>query len=223
MCSKKVFIKSITTLSLMWASTVLAADIIPEKGVSLLMVNGSEDVSKMTPSALKSGQNQIVVEMDKNIGKGSSNGQFTSAPFVITFEAGSDDIKINHPKVHSIQHAEQVFKNEPKWRLTSGGKSIDYKSDELKGKKGFMPYSDMDELVKEYNQQNGIYVGPAAITVAAASQVEPAVKSAKATPKQQKPSQAVAHPQALEQMQAWYLKASKEDRKEFRKWMVDQD
>ncbi|MDN3682366.1 DUF2057 domain-containing protein [Vibrio tapetis subsp. quintayensis] len=223
MCTNKLFLSATVALSVFWASTALASEVIPTKGVSVLMVNGAEANSKMKPSNLKHGQNQIVVEMDKNIGKGSSNGQFTSAPFVITFEAGSDDIKINHPKVHSIQHAEQVFKNEPKWRLTSAGKSIDYKSDELKGKKGFLPYSDMDELVKEYNQQNGIYVGPAAITVAAASQVEPAVKSARATPKKQKTTQAAAHPQALEQMQAWYLKASKQDRKEFRKWMIDQE
>lgn len=226
MYSKLSLFKTAVLMSLGCTSSVFAADIVPAKGVSLLVVNGVEVSSKMKPAVLEVGVNQILVRVDTQVGTGGSRELFTSAPYVISFKAGEDDIKIKSPKLYSALQAKSVFKNDPEWQLSSDAGQVAYQSEMLPRQEGLLPYSGLVEMVKEYNQQNGIYVGPAAVTVAAASEIALAPNKNQASPKKdkkQKPSQAAAHPQALEQMQAWYLKASKQERKEFRKWMIDQE
>jgi len=208
------------------AFNAMAGQITPAKGVSILMVNGVEAESKMEPSPLKVGVNQVVVEMAKMVGSGNNSEYFTSSPYIITFEIGDQDVEVNHPKVHSMMHAEKVFKHSPEWRLTSHGEKVAHTSDRLKGKQGILPYSGMDKLVAEYNQENAISLGANSLAVAAVAQTTKPEKKAKGDAKKeakQKTVSASEHPKALEQLQAWYLKASQEDRKAFRKWMVDQD
>ncbi|UPQ87032.1 YccT family protein [Vibrio sinaloensis] len=222
--------KTLTIFASLMAFNLSAAELVPASGVSILYINGQEAQSKIRANQVDSGFNQVVVRMDKDVGRGSGNGVFTSKPYVITFDVTGEQIKIDHPTARSIKEAEIAFKNDkPKWSITQDGQPIKYQQELLPGKKGMLPYMGMAELIESYNQQKGIYfdngqlvdkpvevkalpVAAAATAVAATTKTKPTANQPKATPSSN-----------VEQLKAWYLKSSKEERKAFRRWMIDQE
>ncbi|CCN70978.1 DUF2057 domain-containing protein [Vibrio nigripulchritudo] len=200
------------------AFSSFAANVVPSKGLSILFVNGEETESKIKPTRIQKGFNQIVVRMDMEVGRGSGNNRFTSAPYIITFNSDQNDVQVSPPKVYSITHAENIFRGVPEWKIESDGSKIAYTSVKLKGRTGTLPYAGIDDLVKEYNISQGI-VFTATPVVSASTETKAASKSQKVVAKAAQDPK----PKTLEQLQAWYLKASKEERKAFRKWMIDQE
>ncbi|MGR5503251.1 DUF2057 family protein [Vibrio sp. DNB22_10_4] len=225
--------KSVITILLAASSAFAAsaATLTPMNGVSLLYVNGQESESKIRSNDVESGTTQVVIRMDKKVGRGSSQSVYTSAPYVITFNITGDEVKINHPVARSKQEASAAFRlPEPEWRITQDGNSLSYTVEKLKGREGAFPYSGIGELIAEYNEQRGItFGGESASEVASATAAVAATATtavAASTPKVVEKPQAVkgdAKSSNMEQLQALYLKASKTERKEFRKWMIDQE
>ncbi|WP_104399368.1 YccT family protein [Vibrio penaeicida] len=207
---------SVLALSSVLAFSSFAANVVPSKGLSILLVNGKETESKMKPTRIQEGFNQIVVRMDMDVGRGSGNNRFTSAPYIITFDVNQNDVQVSPPKVYSKIHAENVFRGVPEWKVESDGSKIAYTSVKLKGRTGTLPYSGIEELVEEYNISQGISFSAAPVAITATAKTVPTSKPQKAAAKN-------LQSKTLEQLQAWYLKASKEERKAFRKWMIDQE
>ncbi|MGF1696116.1 DUF2057 domain-containing protein [Vibrio lamellibrachiae] len=221
--------------------SVNAATLIPSKGVSILYINGQEAEAKIGKNELLDGETQLVIRMDKQIGKGSSQKVFTSDPYVVSLNVTGNEIKLNHPVARSTSEAENAFRSgEPQWRISQDGSDISYTQEPLPKKKGMLPFMGLDTVVSDYNTDKGIYfvdgkkssatVAPvvAATTVAVAStSTTDAVKSdkqmAKETTPAAQPQLAIEDTQNLDQLKAWYLKASKSERKEFRRWMIDQE
>ncbi|MGR5179093.1 DUF2057 family protein [Vibrio parahaemolyticus] len=230
---KRSFIAAVLTAGVVFSTN--AATLIPMKGISLLYINGQEAESKIKPNEVKPGKTQVVLQMDKKVGRGSSQAVYTSAPYVLTFDVTGDEIKINHPVARSKQEAEAVFRTgNPEWRVSQDGKSLTYSQEKLQGREGMLPYMGMDELVAKHNEERGITFGSgemvaaevAAPVVATAAVASANGKSAQAKQKAQtdkKTMPAASNANKVEQLKAWYLKASKEERKEFRKWMIDQE
>ena len=169
--------------------------------------------------------------MDKDVGRGSGNGVFTSKPYVVELNVSGDKIKINPPKARSVREAELAFMDDnPKWVILQDGLKLPYKQEVLKGKKGVLPYFGLGELVEKHNQQRGVYfndgqlidkpVEAQALGVAATTTA--AVASTSSKVEKTSPAKPVVS-NNVEQLKAWYLKASKQERKEFRRWMIDQE
>lgn len=229
--------KSVITLMLAASSAFAAnaATLTPMNGVSLLYVNGQESESKIRSNDVEPGTTQVVVRMDKKVGRGSSQTVYTSAPYVITFDITGDEVKINHPVARSKQEASAAFRlPEPEWRITQDGNSLFYTVEKLKGREGAFPYSGLSDLIADYNEQRGITFGVASATEAAGATTAKAAATAAATTAvvastvpevSENPQVATANtvPSNMEQLQALYLKASNAERKEFRKWMIDQE
>ncbi|WP_112478178.1 DUF2057 family protein [Vibrio variabilis] len=229
--------KSVITVLLAASSAFAAsaATLTPMNGVSLLYVNGQESESKIRSNDVESGTTQVVVRMDKKVGRGSSQSVYTSAPYVITFNISGDEVKINHPVARSKQEASAAFRlPEPEWRITQDGNSLSYTVEKLKGREGAFPYSGIGELIAEYNEQRGITFGSestsevasAAVAATATTAAATTAAVATSTPKAVEKPQVVkpgAKSSNMEQLKALYLKASKAERKEFRKWMIDQE
>ena len=77
---------------------------------------------------------------------------------------------------------------------------------------GFMPYGDMIEQVQKYNRVRGnLYIAGNLTSVEAESVV--ALSD----------GHVVETTDTVIQLQIWYTRASKSERKEFRKWMIDQE
>nr|WP_038174569.1 DUF2057 domain-containing protein [Vibrio pacinii] len=212
-----------------------AAELTSMKGVSVLAVNGQEAESKLGSNPLNDGFNQIVVRMDKEVGRGSGNKVFTSKPYVISFDVTGDVVKINHPTARSIAEAKKAFaESEPKWILEQDGKALEFSQQMLPGKQGLFPYMDLDELVLEYNNHNGIYFDNGqlvdkpveAVVIATTSAVAVSSSTVKPTMTENKEvgeSHVSSSSSNVEQLKAWYLKSSTDERKAFRRWMIDQE
>ncbi|MCZ4295062.1 DUF2057 family protein [Vibrio sinaloensis] len=221
-------------ISILLASVVSfyasAADLIPAKGVSVLFINGQAAQSKLGENAIDEGFNQVVIRMDKDLGRGTSGDVFTSKPYVVNLQVSGDQVRIDHPSARSIREAELAFENdEPHWLIEQDGKVLSYEQEVLQGKSGLFPYSGMAVLVEQHNNQRGIYfdngqliekpVEAQAIAVATTSS---AVASTTSKVEKTSPAKPVASSN-VEQLKAWYLKSSKQERKEFRRWMIDQE
>ncbi|EGU30077.1 DUF2057 family protein [Vibrio scophthalmi] len=224
MNAKGLFAFAATLLALPLQAAELSAD----RGISILYINGQAAEQKIGINEVGEGFTQVVVRLDDKLGKGNV---FTSKPYVINFDAQDKDYKITFPKFYSEMAATEEFsKAKPGWGVEADGQPVEFTQAVVEGKKGFMPYAGMDEIVAKHNQQRGIYFqdgqlidAPAAaelapVAVATASAVATANSTTKATT--HAPKAAVKN---VEQLKAWYLKASKEERKEFRRWMIDQE
>ena len=219
------------TLLAVWASALCfsssalyAATITPTPGVSILYVNGQPAEDQLSENQLNDGFNQVVVRMDKNMAPAgaSSSDVFTSKPYVLNIENVHGDLKIAHPQARSKMEANKVFKSDqPNWLLEQDGKVISYKQEVLKGKSGLFPYLGMEKLIAEHNQSRGIYFeNGQAVDQPVAVQVAKVTASSAASDKAAKPQVITNN---VEQLKAWYLQSSTEERKAFRRWMIDQE
>ncbi|BCL69160.1 UPF0319 protein [Vibrio nigripulchritudo] len=207
----------IIPLAMCFSTFLSAAQLELKSGVDLLVLNGMESSEFEEGFKLSEGTNQAVVKMSKSFGSGGSKDIFTSSPYIVSFQASGKDITIAHPKVYSVQHARNLFNKNPQWLVYEDGDLIDSETVFLEGKGGFVPYWDVKALVRDYNEKNGITFAAVSASTVAVAEVKSATKSKAVT------SEKVDASQALSQLQAWYLKASKEERKAFRKWMIDQE
>lgn len=197
-------------LSLMLASSTQAATLTPKKGVEILFVNGIKTEEKRDTIEVDAINTQLVLRYNQQVGKGSSKKVFDSAPFILSVDIPESDLVIKGPKVHSYEQAKKQFKSQPKWEISdSKDKEILYQQEKLKPAEGFMPYYDIESMLQKYNQENGLVFGSAAALAASAQTVEGSKNSV---------NNKVSN---LEQLQAWYTKASKEERNAFQKWIID--
>lgn len=201
--------KLILLTGLFLTSVVSAEELIPQKGVEILVVNGVEVAEDRDPVELQDGLNQVVVRYSNSVGKGGSKKVFESKPFILSFNAPEKQSTLTAPKTYSYEQANNTFKKSPKWVIESEDNEIAYSQEILKSRGGFLPYRDIEELVAKHNQENGLVFGSAATLSASALTVESHNSTA---------DNKISN---LEQLQAWYTKASKEERKAFQKWIID--
>ncbi len=191
-----------------------SATLIPAEGISVLYINGVETEKSIGKQRVDIGETEIIVRLDKNFGRGNSTKIYTSSPYVVKFSVSGDEVKLNHPVARSYQEAEKAFRdNQPSWLITQDGTEISYQQELLPPKDGMFPYLGLDTLVADYYSKKNNEVTKEQAIVAATSSLPVSNKSA---------SQ-VQEASNLTQLQAWYLKSSAEERKAFRRWMIDQE
>lgn len=223
MNAKGLFAFAVTLLAL----PLQAAELSANRGISILYINGQAAEQKIGTNEIDEGFTQVIVKLDDKLGKGGSAKVFTSKPYTINFDAQDADYKITLPKMFSEMEAQEEFaKAKPGWGVEANGQPVEFTQAVVEGKKGFMPYAGMDEIVAKHNQQRGIYFqdgqlidAPVAVEMAVVTtaSVNAVVGESKTTAAPVKVSSNV------EQLKAWYLQANKEERKEFRRWMIDQE
>ena len=209
----------------MLALPLSAAELSAQKGISILLVNGQTAEEKLGSNSVEEGFTQAIVKLDSKLGHGASAEIFESKPYVINFDGQGSEFEVKLPRFNSAAEARNAFeKPNPGWQVLVDGRQVEVEQQMLPGKKGFMPYAGMENLVAEHNKQNGIYFKngqlidkPVAVEAAAATTVATVGASEKVAPVT---TQATKN---VEQLKAWYLQASKQERKEFRRWMIDQE
>ena len=217
-----------------FAATLLAlplhaAELSANRGISILYINGQPAEQKIGTNEINEGFTQVVVKLDDKLGKGGSAKVFSSKPYVIGFDAKDTNYTITLPKLFSEMEAKEEFaKAKPGWQVETDGHAIEFNQVALEGKKGFMPYAGMDKLVAEQNKQRGIYFDagqlvdmPVAVEMAVVTSASSAaVGESKASAAPVTPAKVSSN---VEQLKAWYMQANKEERKAFRRWMIDQE
>lgn len=183
-----------------------AATLTASKGIKILAIDGKEInsgfLSKEDPK-ISDGTHQVVVRYINNFRNGDT---VESKPHIFDLTV-SDDTKISVKKYNNQYQAEKAIKKGLVWLIiTHSGTQKIVKSDTLTGK-GFMPYSDIEKLITDYNQQNGIKTTlPVAVTTTVALTTNEITVENK-----------------TEQLIELYTTANKAERKAFRLWLIEQD
>ena len=100
----------------------------------------------------KDGKQQLAVRYSASI---NNDRLIESRPYLLTIDVDGKTT-ISTDKFYSKVHAEQLMKAGLTWYVTNDqGKYTVAKATELKGE-GFLPYSDIEGLIAESNQQNNI-------------------------------------------------------------------
>lgn len=191
-------------LMVLMSSTVQAAQLSAERGFKVHTINGQviEDSAK-SPYALHSGENQIVFSYSGNLSTGTSSELLDTKPYILTIDADKNSaIEIELISRKHKRVASAIEKDAPWFVVYDQDKEVEtFKLDLLPSKKGFFPYADIPGLVVAYNKENKIYFSEGKLVDY--DQLEKATNS------------------KFIKLQSLYLEASPEERKQFRKWIID--
>ncbi|MBR9788974.1 MAG: DUF2057 domain-containing protein [Vibrionaceae bacterium] len=198
-----------------YANTNSLTELDASQGIEVLFIN-SQDAKQMDkPFMLATGPNQIVLRMNTMLGRGEQRGNFTSAPYILTLDVNGGELEIDGPQLNELLQARKVFDGDKiDWNVSLNDSDVDYDQVKMVGQKGMFPYSNLDEQLAIYNAANGItFAGSAIAPVADVGLVNGAQQAAKS-----------GGQDSLEMQKAKmsYLKLSPNERKAFRKWLVDQ-
>ncbi|NOH79539.1 DUF2057 domain-containing protein [Vibrio sp. RE86] len=213
--------RHLTLLAMLVTGSASAASIEPQAGVEVLFIDGVKVEDKREVSDIQTGPVQLVVKYTKKLKDSGKERVFDSSPYVISIDAPDADLTISAPKLYSYSQANTHFKTAPEWKVeTESGKNISYSQEALDRGDGIFPYYDMPKLVREHNEKRGLVVGSGAALAATAQDAKATVVEVAETGEKKVVQLETTN---LDQLKAWYLKSSKEERKEFRRWMIDQE
>ncbi|PKF51012.1 YccT family protein [Enterovibrio nigricans] len=194
----------------------VAAELSADNGLEFLVINGknvktlgSEGDKRLD---LQPGSYQVVARFDDEVKRGSKTSIFTSKPFVFDIDIGNDDMALTIPKLKFESRAAAFFRN-PEWELENLTTDSTQKINGVKlTGSGFGSYNNMEKAIAKYNQENGIIFEGGSpqdleeIVVAIDEKGNVDIKGDTVT-----------------QLKLWYTKASTEEKKAFKRWMIDQD
>ncbi|MFM2620760.1 DUF2057 domain-containing protein [Vibrio owensii] len=192
-----------------------SATLTTAQGVQVLFVNGvsADDLSE--PFGLVDGSNQVVVKVNKAIGRGDKRTQVYSAPYILGFSSGAGELYIDAPSFREKRQADKLFEQDKMdWKVSFNDKSIDYSQYKMPGEKGAFPYSNLDEQLAEYNEANGVFF-------ANGKRVELSeLQTATVATATSKSVQRVKSP--VTKAKIAYLEMTDEERQAFMKWVAQQ-
>lgn len=201
--------KIIAILALLLVQNSYALELKGINGVEILAINGKEVKNSFFSndgSQLSAGEHQIVVRYASSL---NTDELLESRPDIFTLNL-TEDTQISAANMNNLKQIERELKKGVTWVIESESKEYEVKdSDTLQGQ-GFMPYSDIEKLVANYNQQKNITLanGEAPVATAVAT-------TAVATQ--------IPHVIGENTLISVYQQASKEQKKTFRLWLLEQD
>lgn len=192
-----------------------SATLTTAQGVQVLFVNGvsADDLSE--PFGLVDGSNQVVVKVNKAIGRGDKRTQVYSAPYILGFSSSVGELYIDAPSFREKRQADMLFEQDKMdWKVSFNDKSIDYSQYKMPGEKGAFPYSNLDEQLAEYNEANDVFF-------ANGKRVELSeLQTATVATATSKSAQRLKSP--VTKAKIAYLEMTDEERQAFMKWVAQQ-
>ncbi|OOE35926.1 hypothetical protein BZG05_03650 [Salinivibrio kushneri] len=213
---KKVVGVGLVLCTLMASSVINAAEITSARNIEFVVVDGEkvtfDNWSPTQTIELPDGNHQIVVRFEGEVKRGSRDLVFTSRPYLFELNVDGRNTTIDiDTRLKTKVQAEHYF-DDAQWQAEfDNGDVMPLDAVELKGD-GFAAYADMEALVAEYNRENGIIIDQGEsknlndVLVEVDDQGKASIKG-----------------DALSQLKLWYTKASDQERKSFRRWIIDQD
>ncbi|ODA35974.1 hypothetical protein A8L45_01845 [Veronia pacifica] len=163
--------------------------------------------------SLAKGTHQIVARFDDEVRDGSRKVIFTSKPYVFQVDMSNEDLELNLPNFSTESQAKAHFNKGPNWILLNRNtrKEIPISFKRLPGI-GFGGFGNIEKVIAEYNRNEGIVLFSDKISDSNDLVI---LQSDAQVPNQNNDT--------LVQLQLWYTKASDEERKAFKRWMIDID
>lgn len=204
---------SVVLLSLMMIPFSHAATLKGDNGVEILAIDGKEVESGFFASKgpeLSEGDHQVVVRYSNNFKKGET---VESKPHLFNIDI-KGDTEISIRNFHNQHQAEKEIKQGVTWIVTNNEQTLEIAGSDTLSGKGYLPYSDIEKLITDYNQEHGISLN----SVATVPVTTTSVMTAGSNLTTSNVSQA-----KTEQLIQIYNSATKEERKAFRIWLLEQD
>lgn len=209
----KKFISAVGCIALL-ASQLVQAEVkipIPDT-INLLVVNSLKPKIEKgglfgtDTLVLPDGENQIVFKFQPSVMENDTLRRVYSDAIIAKFSAQDNELKFVLPEYRDLNQARNEIGNFEWSMVNNKGQVVDVKSEPLSAN-GVQLGRNFLEDVTDYNRRGGV----AAITTGAV-----AVKS---LPVQ---GQVKSDSENVGQLKAWYLKANKQERKDFQVWLIDQ-
>lgn len=209
----KKFISAVGCIALL-ASQLVQAEVkipIPDT-INLLVVNSLKPKIEKgglfgtDTLVLPDGENQIVFKFQPSVMENDTLRRVYSDAIIAKFSAQDDELKFVLPEYRDLNQARNEIGNFEWSMVNNKDQVVDVESEPLSAN-GVQLGRNFLEDVTDYNRRGGV----AAITTGAV-----AVKS---LPVQ---GQVKSDSENVGQLKAWYLKANKQERKDFQVWLIDQ-
>lgn len=210
-------------LGVTWASH--GAELSAKKGIEFLALNG-QDIERYGENAnktleLSKGQYQLVLRYEASVKRGSKDTLFTSKPYVVDIKMGDENASLSIPKMRFESQAQSYFRK-PKWVFSHQGTQTELTGTELEGL-GFGGFRNIEEAIAKFNQDKGLIAKPIS-TVSATAMPASLIATGEKPVKLLKDGQgANKQTPAFNQLTYWYLKASNDEKKAFKRWMIEAD
>ncbi|ELI5731989.1 DUF2057 family protein [Vibrio fluvialis] len=184
--------------------------------VNLIAVNGlkpdlGDTLIGKDHVTLPNGVNQIVFKYEPKVEDNDTLRTVYSDIKIVKFTAEDTNVYFVLPKYKHLSKAKKDIKDFSWSLVDSDGTELSLQQDEIKSS-GIQLGRNYLQDVMDYNQKGGIAAIPVGVVYA----------SPKVLPLD-KPSVQIADTENVAQLKLWYSKSTPEERKAFRKWVVDQD
>jgi uncharacterized protein YccT (UPF0319 family) len=199
---KKIF----TILALIFMHNSYALELQGANGVEILAIDGKklssslfkrDEVPNITP-----GEHQIVVRFSNTY----YNDQLVqSRPAIFNIDL-QQDTKISVSGMTTDAKAERAIRKGIVWEVISEDNQYSIKDSDILRDNGFMPYRDIEAVIEKYNQKNNI---SKPVAVASVAEVDTKISATTA--------------EASVPLITLYQQASREEKKAFRLWLLEQD
>lgn len=209
----------IACIALLASSSVFSATINLDSGIDLLVVNG-EKVEDVDNISLIDGENQLAVEFAGRLSEKGKREYFSSVPYIAVVKTEQNsDVTIQLLSKTFSETKQRVENKQPIFEFIIDGASTQGEQMVLPPNSSTFPYSNIPDLVQSYNKENGLIFDSGKIRSLKQELAQVQAQSAITKTAES----VVAETETSLQMKLWYSRATSEERKTFRKWLIDQE
>ncbi|WP_252036604.1 MULTISPECIES: DUF2057 family protein [Vibrio] len=201
----------------------LALDLDLGSGISAEILNGKK--VKDESYELINGDNQFVFEFNGKLKDGHKREYYSSRPYIVTLDLENADIlkvELVSNRLSSIE--KKVDKREPIFKFIIDGKTVTDTQEMLPPAEGAFPYSNVPALVDAYNKERGLVFDSGKVVELKAELAK--LEQSEAVGSGERKTTTIAGVVESEntlQLKLLYLRSSDEERKNFKRWMIEQD
>ncbi|MBW3696594.1 DUF2057 domain-containing protein [Vibrio sp. T187] len=208
------------SLVFLFATPQVLGSIELAKGITLSTLNG-EPIDKVEDAALVVGQNQLVLDFTGYLSDSGKREFISTPPYVLVVDVPSDsevEIDLESRKFGKIESKSD--REQPIFEVSINDKIIETQQEILPASEGALPYGDIPLLVKQYNQERGLVFDSGKIRSLKKELADLQVSSEQGAVASKAD---FSETENSLQLKLWYSRATKEERVEFRKWMIEQE
>ncbi|MEZ9649088.1 DUF2057 family protein [Vibrio lentus] len=189
-------------------------------GISLNTLNG-EVVVSAEDAVFTPGENQLVLDYTGYLSDKGKREFISTVPYIMVVtvpENGDVDVDLVSRKYEKV--AKNVDRELPIFNVAINGDDVEVVQEVLPPSQGALPYSDIPQLVKDYNQERGLVFDSGKIR--SLKEELAAVQTGAVVGATVTADSTVQESENTLQLKLWYSRASEEERKAFQKWLIDQ-
>ncbi|OEF24210.1 DUF2057 family protein [Vibrio rumoiensis] len=178
------------------STNAVASVLTIESGIKVVMINGQK-VEEGIPLLLTDGQNQVVAEFSGRLVNKGKTEFISTPPYVMTFNLSQSSDGTLNLKPSTFSDLQAAIDDNSDIFEFGNLKVTLLKQDKLPKNDSFMPYSDVPQLVANYNAEHGFPFGIV----------------------EQQQKVALESKESLNNLKYWYQQASKQEKAEFKYWI----